>query len=312
MVADLNLRLLRYFAAVGAERHIGRAAQRLFITQPALSKQIHRLEDELGVRLVKRVGRGIDLTEAGQALLDVVPALLDHADEVLETVVRTGNGRHGRVRLGFVPGATALASDLLRDVGHHLPDLDMESCRVGWVEPGLSLLRDEVDLCLLRPPIDEAGLSTHRVLSEPRVAGFHADHPLAGATELRIAQLRDEPVIDTSFQRDYWAVDPRPDGTVPRRGPRADSVEDMLAIVAAGQAMCITSASIASMFPGPAVSFVPISDIAPTEVHLAWRTGDLSPAAARVVHLVVGGGHSRADRCSAAAVTASSTVASSS
>lgn len=280
---DLDLRLVRYFAAAAEEQHVGRAAERLMISQPALSRQIHRFEASLGVPLFHRVGRRIELTAAGSVLLEQTAALLAHADHVLEQTRQAANGHAARVRLAYVPGATRIASQILNDLSRHLPQVELQLNRVEWTDQVPCLHDNRADLSLVRLPIDTTGLQYEILLSEPRVAGFARNHPLAKRESISINELANEPIIDTSNQRDYWTVNPRPNGRAPTLGPLANTVEDMIAVVAAGQCMCITAASIGRAHRRSGLRFVPITDIAPTQVAVAWRTQLLTFAAGQVV-----------------------------
>jgi hypothetical protein len=108
------------------------------------------------------------------------------------------------------------------------------------------------------------------LISEPRVAGLASTHPLAPRTVLSICDLDAEPIIRTSNQQDYWTVSPRPSGTTPVLGPLTDTVEEMLAVVASGRCMCITAQSLARAYPRPGIAWVPVTDISPSSVALAW------------------------------------------
>ena len=283
---DLDIRLMRYFLVVAEEEHVGRAAERLHISQPALSKQIRRFEDTLGVPLLRRVGRGIALTAAGEQLRDEARRLLPEVEGALERTRGAWHGRSGQVRVAFVAGTAPFASDLLRRSEDEAPAVAVVLTRVAWTEQVSCLHERRADLSFVRLPIDTAGVEHRVIATETRVAGFAVTHPLATRTALSIEELADEPIIDTDNQRDYWAVNPRPGGREPVWGPLANSLEEMLALVSAGRCMCITAASVARTYPAPGISYVPITDIAPSEVALAWRRGDLSPAARHVASLV--------------------------
>jgi DNA-binding transcriptional LysR family regulator len=130
-------------------------------------------------------------------------------------------------------------------------------------------------------PADLTGLRSEPVASEPRYAGLAADHRLAGRQELSVLELNDEPIMWTRraprYWVDWWAVNPRPDGSEPCWGPENDNVEEMLEQVADGSAYCICPASMTTYYARPDLAWVPITDIDPLRIVLAWRERDGSP-----------------------------------
>ncbi|MFQ5522564.1 MAG: LysR family transcriptional regulator [Acidimicrobiia bacterium] len=280
---DLDLRLVAAFLAVAEEEHMGRAADRLAISQPGLSKQIRRLEGFLGVPLAERAGRGIRLTEAGRAFAAEGRALLQRAERAAVVTRQAARAEAGLVRIGFVPPMPAVLSERLGAF-----DNPVELRRVDWVTRSELLLSGEIDLCLLPLPIEAANLEYRVVHRESRVAGFAADHPLAAREEVSILELGDEPIVDLPTHREFWCVDPRPDGRSPVWGPMVHSVEEMLEIVAQGRAMCITSASVAEFYHRPGVAFVPVDDIPEAEVAVAWNPTHITRTSEEVRHILLG------------------------
>ena len=278
---DLPLNLVAAFLAVAEEEHMGRAADRLGISQPGLTKQIRRLERFLGVPLIERVGRGIRLTEAGRAFAAEGRALLQRAERAAAVTRQVARSEAGLVRIGFVPPMPPVLSERLGTL-----DSPVELRRVDWVTRSELLLNGEIDLCLLPLPITSPNLEYRIVHHEPRVAGFAAHHPLAEREVISILELGDEPIVDLPTHRDFWCVDPRPDGRSPIWGPLVTSVEEMLEVVAQGRAMCITSASVADFYRRPGVVFIPVSDIPEAEVAVAWNPDHLTPAAELVRDIV--------------------------
>lgn len=274
---DLDLRVIRYFVAVAEELHFGRAAERLFIAQPSLSKQIRRLETQLDVQLFARHQHGVRLTPAGTALVPHAYRLLGEAEEALGELERLRRGTQGRLRLAFIAATPGTLTPLLRALERDLPSIQVEFRRVEWSEQVRCLRDGTADVSFLRLPVESAGLRVTTIAEEPRMAGLWAGHPLARSEALSILDIAAEPVIETTLQRDYWAINPRPDGSAPRWGPHADTVEDMLEIVAAGRAICVAPSSIADFYPRPDVAFVPITDVEPSRVALATLE-EASPA----------------------------------
>ncbi|MDY6808481.1 MAG: LysR family transcriptional regulator, partial [Actinomycetota bacterium] len=156
----MELRHLRYFRAVAEELHFGRAAERLHIAQPPLSQQIRQLEAELGVTLLVRSTRRVELTPAGQAYLERVESILDAVDVAGVQAQRVAEGRAGTLAVGCVGSATySLLPRFVRALGEQLPDLEVSVHGEMLAPAQLSALATgEIDLALLRPPVGSADL----------------------------------------------------------------------------------------------------------------------------------------------------------
>jgi DNA-binding transcriptional LysR family regulator len=276
---DLDLRLVRAFVTVVEEDNVSRGARRLYVSQPALSKQLQRLESILDVQLFYREHRILRLTPAGQSFYEQAKVLLRTADDVVERTHAASRESNERAVLAFVAGTVSLASTILQTSRARRPDFDLQLLRVDWLDQTPCLRDDRADLSLVRLPIDADGLELKVLCSEPRVGGFAKDHPLAGHTTLSIRELDSEPIIRTGNQQDYWTINPRPSGAAPVLGPLANTVEEMLAVVAAGTCMCITAMSLAEAYPHRDIAWIPIEDISPSSVGIAWRAQDFPPAA---------------------------------
>ncbi len=269
--APLDLRKLRYFVAVAQELHFGRAAQRLYITQPVLSRQIRQLESELGVDLFERTSRRVVLTPAGELLLADGPGLLAAAEATRRRVSGAGDGPR-TLTVGFFVGDTFTAA--LRAFGQECPDVDVRLHRLYWQDQVTAIHDGTVDVAFVHLPIDDDGLELLPVRTEPRVAVLASTHPLAGRETVSIAELADDPVLEHRGASAEWQafhdVDPRADGRRPRRGPAIDNIEEKLEQVAAGTAISFVPASAAAAVVHSGVRFVVVDDIPPTQVCLAW------------------------------------------
>jgi DNA-binding transcriptional LysR family regulator len=139
-------------------------------------------------------------------------------------------------------------------------------------------------------PADLSGLEAEEVATEVRYAGLPTGHRLAGRSRLSIMDLADEPIMWTRraprFWVDWWAVNPRPDGSEPVWGPENENVEEMLEQVAEGAAICIAPRSLATHYARPDLAWAPIGDIEPLRIAIAWRRGDDSPLVAAFVEVV--------------------------
>jgi DNA-binding transcriptional LysR family regulator len=193
----MELRHLRYFRAVAEERHFGRAAARLHMAQPPLSQQIRRLEEELGVTLLRRSTRKVELTPAGEAYLVRVREILGAVDAAGEEAHRVDAGLEGRLVIGCVGSATySLLPALARALREELPGVDF-AFRGEMLVPDLAaaLRSGAIDLALLRPPLDDAGLAVRLLRTERMIVALPDEHRLAARKRVRMADLVDEDLI---------------------------------------------------------------------------------------------------------------------
>lgn len=190
-VLTVNLRHLRYFVAVAEERHFGRAADRLHMAQPPLSQAIRQLEAELGVELLHRTTRRVDLTEAGRAYLARARAILADVDEAAHEARRVAAGAVGHLAIGCVGSATySLLPALSRRLATELPGVDF-AFRGDMLAPDQveALRSGEIDIALLRPPVADPSLAVTPLRRDRLVVALPADHPLAQRKQIRAADL---------------------------------------------------------------------------------------------------------------------------
>jgi DNA-binding transcriptional LysR family regulator len=268
------------------ELHFGRAAERLHIAQPVLSRQIRALERELTATLFERDGRGTRLTEAGvQLQVDAAP-LLANADALRRRVARTARGSHS-FTVGFMPGLTVTGP--VRALADAHPDLTVDVLRTSWDDQVPVLHDGRVDVGYVRMPIDTTGLRTRELLRERRVVVLPAEHRLAGKEGVRLADLADEHLLQHPDVVPEW----RSVGTgmLQRRHlppfAAVRTVEEKLEHVAAGRGISVLPESTATYYQRPDVAWVPITDIGPNEVRLAWVSSRRSPLIAEFVDLAV-------------------------
>lgn len=286
-----EIRHLRYFLAVAKQLNFSRAALDLTISQAALSEAVRKLETELGTQLFERTNHGLRLTGAGTALRDEAGAAVDAFERALASARAAGRGEAGRLRVGFVAAGAGRLSTLARArfAARH-PGVAIEPKRFGWGGEVQGLREGACEVAFVWLPADETGLEFELVTSEPRYAGLAADHRLANRAALSIAELNPEPLMWTRraprFWVDWWAVNPRPDGTEPVWGPENDNVEEMLEQVAQGSGVCIVPESMTSYYARPDLVWVPITDIDPLRIALGWRAGERSPLVAAFVEIV--------------------------
>lgn len=290
-MSDLTLRQLRYFAVLGEELNYRRAAERLFITQPALSTAIKQLEQSFGVVLFNRNTREVALTDLGAAWLPQVQQALSGVDAVVSNLVTLSGTRQGRLRLGYLIGTGAdLLFRLVRHFEAAYPDVRVEPIEFDFADPTAGLSSGATEVALIRPPVD---LPEHRMLvldSESWVACLPRDHRLAGRHEVEIGELLDDPIVCAPVTagpwRDYWlAMDAR-GNRPPTIAAVAATYEAETTSIARGLGISFTTSSVARFYDRPGIVYVPIVDRPPSQVALAWHPGTLSPQADALIRHV--------------------------
>ena len=264
---DLDLRKLRYFVAVADELSFGRAAERLMIAQPVLSRQIRALEEELGVQLFVRDTRGTELTEHGQLMRREAEKLLSSAAAVRRRIAIAARGE-AMFTVGFMPGL--MVTEAVRAFQRTHPDVVTQVIRTSWDDQVRVLHDGRVDVSYLRHPFDPTGLETKLLFTEPRVVMLPADHTLAAAPHVVMSDLAGEHLLQDPAAVPEWATTAAELSPRPRRS-LSRTVEEKLESVAVGQGIAIFPLSTANFYRRADVTFVPVTDLLPTEVHLGWE-----------------------------------------
>jgi DNA-binding transcriptional LysR family regulator len=264
--ADLDMRKLRYFVAVAEELNFGRAAQRLHIAQPVLSRQIKSFEDDLGVRLFVRDPRGTSLTEAGAQLLNDARFLLSESKALRERLSRAASPTRV-LRIGVMPGLLATAAVRTfeaADASHRA-----EVTPVNWADQIESVLSRRLDVVYAREPIDHRGLGTAALIEEPRDALLPADDPLAARSSVLLTDLASHRLLQDPGTVPEWYAVANPEQ---RRAVyhTASTMEEKLERVAAHEGFAILPRSTTAFYRRPDVCVVPIADIPPGRVTLIW------------------------------------------
>jgi DNA-binding transcriptional LysR family regulator len=275
----METRELRYFVAVAEELHFGRAAQRLGIAQPPLSRAIQQLERRLGVGLLERTSRTVALTEAGAVLLREGRAALDAVDAAGRRTRRAAAGQPGLVLVAKAGASTELLAKLL-DAYAAEPDavaVDLLLCGPGEQE---RLLRDgRADVALLHRPFDStAGFDTEELCTEGQVVVLPAGHPLTTRAHLSMAEVAALPGLPTP----RW---PRRDGTYPDGpGPQVREQAQMYQLIALGRACAVLPESCRAHLRRDLAS-VPVSDAPAVTTVIAWPPHSRSRALAGLVRV---------------------------
>ncbi|WP_327130388.1 LysR substrate-binding domain-containing protein [Streptomyces sp. NBC_01343] len=268
----MELRTLRYFVAVAEELHFGRAAVRLHMSQPPLSRAIKQLEAEVGALLFARSSSGITLTAVGSVLFDEARALLDHADRVRVRVSAAAGAAIIAIGIlgdGTDPGVSRLAAAYRRT---H-PGIDIRVRDTDLTDPTCGLRAGLVDVALTRAPFDETALTVRALRTDPVGVVLRADDPLARRDGLRLAELSDRrwfqfpPGTDPVWQS-YW------NGGRPREGPVVRAVQECLQAVLWNGTVGL--APLGHDLPAE-LAVVPLIDMPPSRVVAVWNEGDTNP-----------------------------------
>ena len=290
---DVNTRLLRYFAVVAEEGNLTRAAERLFVSQPALTKQIRQLEGQLGVRLFIRSRAGMTLTAAGQALADRVPGVLADFDRALREAKGAASRAARRLRVGFLAGAANEATHRILDAfARRQPDWQVEMRAAAWTDPTAGLASCDVDVALLRLPFPgQDSLRTEVLFTEPRWVALPVTHPLAGRDRIAFRELWDEPFVaapaETGWWRDWWLASDERDGHPASIGAVTDSgqPDDWLTAIANGHGVALAPESAARYYARPDIVYRPVTGVSPSQVGVAWPpAADTNPVIQDFIH----------------------------
>ncbi|WP_129840067.1 LysR family transcriptional regulator [Streptomyces sp. RFCAC02] len=277
---DLDTRLLRYFVAVAEEGTITRAAARLFVSQPSLTRQIRQLEDRLGTPLFDRSRTGMTLTEPGRALARRAPALLDGLDSVLRETREAAARAARTLRVGFLASAANEATRwIVAEFARRRPGWRAEMRQAPWSDPSAGLASGAVDVALVRLPFPgQEALRTTALFVEPRWVALPAGHPLAGREVIPFRDLWDEPFVaapaGTGEWRDHWLAAGERDGRPVRVGAVTELPDDWLSAVAHGHGVALAPASAARFYARPGVTYRPVRGVSPSGVGVARPSVD--------------------------------------
>ncbi|MGW2015550.1 LysR family transcriptional regulator [Streptomyces sp. NPDC001927] len=281
MVMDVHGRDLRYFVAVADQLHFTRAAEALYVSQPALSKQIRALERQLGAPLFDRDRHGVRLTPVGTALLPharEVLAAWERAEAAVRSAREAGNATLV-VGMSTSPGRGGLLPAIRSRFTAAHPEVRLKLRQVGWEDPSAGLANGSSDVAFVWLPLADA--ERYRwvvVATEPRLAALPETHPLAARERLDFADLLDEPFLAlpaaTPELRDHWlALDAR-GGRPPVIGGEIASADETYESLVGGLGICLVAEGNAPLLTRGGVVVRPVEGLAPTSFALAWRTDD--------------------------------------
>ncbi len=276
---DVHLRDLRYFTAVAEELSFTRAAERLHVSQPALSKQIRGLERALRATLFDRDRRQVRLTPAGQALLGTARRVLAEWDDGTTAVADAVAQQQRTLRVGTL---TAIGHEIypraVAGFGRRQPDWRVELRSFGWDDPTAGLRDRATDVAFLWLPIPAADLGYRVLLSERRFAVLSSGHRLAGRAAVEFGELVDEPFVSLPLPagplRDFWLGAEEGQDVTVTVAAEAATADEKLEIIAAGVGIGLVSEGNATVYSRPGIVSVPVTDLSPARFAVAWRRGD--------------------------------------
>jgi DNA-binding transcriptional LysR family regulator len=290
---DAHLRDLRYFVAVAEELSFTRAAQRLHLTQPALSKQISGLERTLRATLFDRDRRQVRLTAAGTALLAVARQVLSDWDHGTAQVGAVVAEQHRTLRIGTL---TSIGHQLYRRALVHFtarrPDWRVELRSFGWADPMAGLRDRATDAAFLWLPVGAEDISHQVLLNERRLVVLSTQHRLARRTSVLFHELANEPFVAlppaAGPLRDFWLGADQRRGRPARVVAEVANADEKFEIVSSGVAIGLVAESIAAVYARPDLVCIPVTDLGPAHMAVAWRRGDRRPAVQAFVQACAG------------------------
>lgn len=284
MVMDVHGRNLRYFVAVAEDLHFSRAAERLFVSQPALSKQVRLLERQIGAPLFHRDRRGVRLTAVGEALLPHAREVLAAWDRGWSAAERARNKQRTTLVAGMStsPGRGGLLAAIRSRFTALRPEASVELRQVSWEDTTAGLADGTVDVAFVFLPLPEPDRYDWVVVAqEERHVALPDEHPLAGRDVVDFADLLDEPFLalppDAGPLRDYWlALDAR-GGRPVRIGAEIASTDETYEALVDGRGVCLVAAGNAPLLTLGGVTTRPVRGVSPSRLVLAWRRDDTRP-----------------------------------
>jgi DNA-binding transcriptional LysR family regulator len=275
---------------LGEELNYRRAAERLFITQPALSTAIKALEHQTGVTLFRRNTRAVALTDLGAVWLPKVQEALAGVDAAVDDLIAMSR-RDRRIRLGYLIGTGAdVLFRLVRHFETTYPEIRVQPTEFDFSDPTAGLADGTTEVAIVRPPVD---LPEHRMLildAEKWVACLPRDHRLAHRSELSIAELLDDPIVvapDSAGRwRDYWMATDARDGKPATIAAVAATYEEETTTIARGLGISFTSEASARLYNRQGIAYVPIVDRPRNYTALAWHPDGLSDEASALIRQV--------------------------
>jgi DNA-binding transcriptional LysR family regulator len=280
---DAHLRDLRYFVAVADELNFTRAAERLHLSQPALSKQIRGLEAALRAQLFRRDRRQVQLTAAGTVLYAVARGLLDDWDDGVAAVADAAAEEARLLRAGTL---TSIGRELYPGIIEHFtkrqPGWQVELRSFGWGDPTAGLSDQVTDAAFVWLPVDATDLDFEVLATERRFVALGRQHRLAGRQAVEFAEIAGEPFAalpaSAGPARDFWLATGQRAGRPARIATEVTSADEVFEIVSSGAAVTLLAEGNAVVYSRPGITCIPVVDLEPAQLAVAWRRDDRRPA----------------------------------
>ncbi|VCU69160.1 HTH-type transcriptional regulator BenM [Pigmentiphaga humi] len=290
----MNLKQMRYFVAVATERNFTRAAKRLHMAQPPLTRHMAELERDLGAPLFVRTPKGVELTEAGAALLDEVPNILSLTERAHERARRAGQGLTGTLEIGvFGSGILSVIPRILAILHAERPDVEIRLHNLTKPEQLEALRERRITAGFHRLPPDDPDIDAQLVTREPLYVGMHESHPLARRDRLRAADLHDQPMIlypnlDMPGLEERVARMFNRENVALRVVQQVEDVLTCVALVAGRFGLCVTPRSAADNLLLPGVAYRPLDSafLPDVELSCAYLRGNRSPALLAMLEVI--------------------------
>ena len=292
----MELRHLRYFSTVATELHFGRAAEKLHIAQPPLSKQIQDLEAELGFELFNRTKRSISLTPAGQAFLGEVTQIFQQLDRAIDIGRKTSRGELGQISIGFVGSATYnILPVMLQQFRDRYPHVQIELHELTTDRQLIWLREGRIDIGLIRPPIIDKDFTSEVIFQESLVVALPTNHHLAKLDSVDLSLLAAEPFILFPRQLAPGLYDPiiaicQAAGFSPQVVQECIQMQTIVSLVSANMGVSILPESIQEA-QRQGVVYKPIAASFGIEklatIAIVWRLSDDSPTMNRLLELIL-------------------------
>ena len=279
-----DLSQLRCFVTVAEELHFGRAAARLNMTQPPLSRQIQVLEHIVEVTLLDRTSRSVKLTPAGRSFLPEAKRILKLAESASQVARRIAMGKAGSIKIGFTAAAAyGFLPELIATCRTRFPDVDFSLKEMVSGDQLEALASGQIDAGLLRPPIARSEFASLRVVAEPLLVAVPNGHPFAAAESVDPRDLDGQPFVmysphESRYFHDLLVTQFTQAEILPRYVQHLSQIHSILAMVRAGLGLAIVPEAAAGLnFSGVQTRPLLLRMPAPVELFLAWRRDDENP-----------------------------------
>lgn len=277
----MDLRQLRYFVAVADEGSIRKASYVLYVAQPSVSVALRRLETELGITLLHRSHTGVELTAVGAEFLAHARHILDAASAAKKAIEVHSDRARRTLRVGMLEGTVAaaeLTAPIIEGYRTLHPDVRVELAYISFCDQASALLAQEVDVALVRPPLDHQQLEIIPIAAEPRALWVGTQHELAGECEINVDEILDEPTVPLGAPPEwasFWQLDePRGGGRSRQDVGPSRTIGDIQLAVADGSMVITAPQSMLRLQHSPLLHACNLKDAALSVIAVAHRRDD--------------------------------------